>query len=40
MLTRNDLIRESRARAGTLPGLLVVYGLILLTMAGTAFAIV
>lgn len=40
MLTRDDLIREYRARSGTLPALLVVYGAILATMAFTAAAII
>lgn len=39
MLTRDDLIRERRLGGGTLPGLLVVYSLLLATMAGTALAI-
>lgn len=40
MLNRDDLIREYRARSGTLPSLLFVYGAILATMAITAAAIV
>lgn len=40
MLTRDDLIREYRTRSGTLPALLIVYALILATMAATAMAIV
>ena len=40
MLTRDKLIREYRARSGTLASLLVVYAAILATMAVTALAIV
>lgn len=40
MLTRDNLIREYRARRGTLPALLIVYLILLATMAGTAFAII
>ena len=40
MLTRDDLIREHRARRGTLPALLVVYLILIATMAGTALAII
>ncbi len=40
MLTRDDLIREAKARGGNLPTLLVVYAAIVVTMAGTALAIV
>ena len=40
MLTRDDMIRESQHRSGTLPGLLVVYGAIIGTMAWTASLIV
>ena len=39
MLTRNDLIRERQIR-GNLPGLLVFYGVLVGTMAGTAMAII
>ena len=39
MLTRDDLIRERRVR-GNLPGLLVFYGVLVGTMAGTAMAII
>lgn len=40
MLTRDDLIREYRARGATLPALLVVYALLLGTMGATALAII
>lgn len=40
MLTRDDLIRENRNRRGSLPALLMVYLIIVGTMAATAFAIV
>jgi hypothetical protein len=40
MLTRNDLIREYRSRGGNLPGLLVLYAVLLGTMGLTAMAIV
>lgn len=40
MLTRDDLIREYRARGATFPALLLVYLIILGTMGATAFAIV
>ncbi|WP_299817676.1 hypothetical protein [uncultured Jannaschia sp.] len=40
MLTRNDLIREYRNRAGSLPALVLVYALIVGTMALTAMTIV
>jgi hypothetical protein len=39
MLTRDDLIRERRFRGGNLPGLLVIYTVLVGTMAGTAMAI-
>ena len=39
MLTRDQLIREYRARSGSLPALLLVYLAIVGTMAGTAYAI-
>lgn len=38
MLTRDDLIREYRARGGNLPALLVMYLAIVTTMVGTAAA--
>ena len=40
MLTRDQLIREYRNRSGSLPALLLVYGIIVGTMLGTAYAIV
>ena len=40
MLTRDQLIREARARGGNLPTLLLVYLALIVTMAGTALAIV
>jgi hypothetical protein len=40
MLTRDDLIREYRARKGTFPALLLVYLMIVGTLALTASAIV
>ena len=40
MMTRDDMIRESKARAGTFPALAVFYTVIIATMAGTALAIV
>jgi hypothetical protein len=40
MLTRDDLLREYRARSGTLASLLVVYGMIVVTMTITALAII
>lgn len=40
MLTRDDLIREYRSRRGTLPALVLVYGMIVGTMAVTALSIV
>ncbi|MEM9343416.1 MAG: hypothetical protein AAGA87_10255 [Pseudomonadota bacterium] len=40
MLTKDQLIREVRARGATLPAVLLVYGLLVATMVGTALAIV
>lgn len=40
MLSRDDLIREARNRGGSLPGLLLIYLLIVATMAGSAAAII
>ena len=41
MLTRDDITREARKRSrGNLPALLIVYGSLLGTMAGTALAII
>ncbi len=39
MLTRDTLIREYRARGATLPGLLILYAMLIGTMALTAMAI-
>ncbi|SFC79824.1 hypothetical protein SAMN04488094_109138 [Tropicimonas isoalkanivorans] len=39
MPTRDDLIREYRMRAGNFPGLVVVYAIIVGTMATTAAVI-
>ncbi len=40
MLTRDDLVREHRTRGGSLVGLLVIYAILLATLAGTALAII
>ena len=40
MPSREDLIREYRNRAGSLPGLVIVYACIVGTMALTAMTIV
>ena len=40
MLTREKLIREYNDRAGSWPALVLVYGVILGTMALTAHAII
>ena len=40
MLTRDDLIRETRGRGGNLPALLLVYLVLLGAMAGSALAII
>ena len=40
MLTRDDLIREARARGGSLPALILVYLVLLGAMAGSALAII
>ena len=40
MLTRDQLIREYRARGATFPALILVYLVIIGTMGATAFAIV
>ncbi|PRY22553.1 hypothetical protein CLV78_10693 [Aliiruegeria haliotis] len=39
MLTRDDMIREYRSRAGTFPALLLVYGVLVSTLALSANAI-
>ena len=38
MLTRDEIIRDARSRAGTLPAVFVVYGILLATMALTGMA--
>lgn len=42
MLTKDSLIREyeMRVRRGNLPGLLVMYALLVGTMIGTAYGVV
>lgn len=40
MLTRDEVIRDARSRAGTLPAVLVVYGILVATLIGTGMAIV
>lgn len=40
MLSRDDLIRESRMRGGNLPTLVLVYLAIVAAMAGSALAII
>jgi len=40
MLTRDTLIREARARGGNLATLVLVYGLLVATMVGTALSII
>ncbi|SDK76612.1 hypothetical protein [Aliiruegeria lutimaris] len=39
MLTRDDMIREHRARSGSLPALVLVYSVLLSTLALSASAI-
>ncbi|MDV7145386.1 hypothetical protein R3X27_22095 [Tropicimonas sp. TH_r6] len=39
MLTRDDMIREYQSRAGTLPALLLVYAVLVSTLALSANAI-
>ncbi len=39
MLTRDDMIREYRSRAGTLPALLLIYGVLISTLALSASTI-
>ncbi|MEM8787461.1 MAG: hypothetical protein AAGE76_04285 [Pseudomonadota bacterium] len=38
MLTRDDLLKEVKARRGGFPALVIVYLILLGTMAGTAAA--
>lgn len=40
MLTRDEVIRDVRNRAGTFPAVLVVYGILVATLIGTGMAIV
>lgn len=40
MLTRDEMIRDERTRAGTLPSVLVLYGVLVGTLVATAMAIV
>lgn len=40
MLTRDQMIREARSRKGNWPGLLMVYGVLVGTLAWTASVIV
>ncbi len=39
MLTRDDMIREYRSRAGSLPALLLIYAVLVSTLALSANAI-
>lgn len=39
MMTRDEFIRDARTRAGTLPAVFVVYGILLATMIATGMAI-
>ncbi len=38
MMTRDEIIRDARTRAGTLPAVFVVYGILLATMLATGMA--
>ena len=40
MLTRDQLIKESRIRGGSLPALLGIYGTVVVVLAITASAII
>lgn len=40
MLTRDEMIRDQRTRAGTFPAVLVVYGVLVGTLVATGMAIV
>lgn len=40
MLTRDEVIRDARSRAGTLPAVFVVYGILVATLIGTGMAII
>ncbi len=37
-MTRDEIIRDARSRAGTFPAVLVVYGLIVATLIATGMA--
>ena len=37
-MSRDEIIRDARARAGTFPAVLVVYGLIVATLSATGIA--
>lgn len=39
-MTRDEMIRDARTRAGTLPAVFLVYGILLATMVATGFAMV
>ena len=38
MVTRDEMIRDMRTRAATLPAVFVVYGILLATMVATGMA--
>ncbi|WP_323765941.1 hypothetical protein [Marinovum sp.] len=38
MMTRDEIIRDARSRAGTLPAVFIVYGVLLATMVATGMA--
>ena len=38
MMPRAEIIRDARTRAGTLPAVFVVYGILLATMVATGMA--
>lgn len=40
MLTRDELIHDERTRAGTLPAVLLVYGILVAVLVATGMAIV
>ena len=40
MLTRDEMIRDERTRAGTLPAVVLVYGLLVVALVATGMAIV
>lgn len=39
-MTRDEMIRDTRTRAGTLPAVLVVYGILVGTLVATGMAMV